>query len=193
MSGTSAGASNSASTNISTKNGHEISNKENPVCYNEIIWAEAKALTITVHDNGIRVIEQNSIRNQSNDMVIASVKGLSEDEIKYIAQPTVEAAKRKSSNNTIKITDKITLKLDKVGQTSAVTERRLSSVLNTALHRFVSRSASAKLFNEDDENMRSFTFQEQWGFDQTHVPNYPKPTWIVEIQKKRKNKGRLRS
>ena len=90
----------------------------------------------------------------------------------------------------MKLGKKFKLKLDKVGQTSAITERRFSSVLNTTLLRFVSKNANkSTLFNNNDENMKDFKTQENWGFDPAHIPEKPRPTWEKEIKRKRNQTG----
>lgn len=158
--------------------------------YNQLIWTKTNSIKFTVYDNGIKVTEGSHDKiTDSNVVLVANISGVNEEDIKYIAEPTLEAAKRKSSNNTMKIGAQFNLKLDKVGQTSAMTQRRFSSILNSTLSRFISQSNESGLFNKNDENMKDFKTQENWGFDTLHIPEKPKPTWEQVIKKKRGRGG----
>ena len=76
--------------------------------YMEIIWKKTDSIEFSVHDNGITVMEGSHDKiDKSNILLVANVTGISKDEIEYIAEPSVEAAKRKSSNNTMKLGKKL--------------------------------------------------------------------------------------
>ena len=83
-----------------------------------------------------------------------------------------------------KVPREIFLKLDRVGQTSAMTEKRFSSLLNPSLLRFGSKQKNNNLFGDSDENLKDFFKDELWGFDTLQIPPRPKQKWKIHKQAK---------
>ena len=160
-------------------------------CISEVIWTQACVEMFTVTESGILVTrEPAEIRGSKNinDTHVASVSGLTTSEIEFISQPTLDALKRQGQRlGKITAVDELTLKLDKLGQTSSVTEKRFASLLNPALLRFGSKQKTEGLFSDSDEHFKAFSSYEPWGYDPVHVPSRPEPTW----SRVKKGKGKI--
>jgi site-specific DNA-cytosine methylase len=156
----------------------------------QIVWEKEPGVVFLALSSTIEVVAGKEEDNTElgNDVLVATIKGLSSNQTQYISQPTLEALKRKNRRGRAmnKIPKHLSLRLDRVGQTSAMTEKRFSSLLNPSLLRFGSKQKSNDLFGDSDKNLKNFSAAETWGFDTAQIPPRPRRTWRVHKRAKGK-------